>query len=350
MKQLIEVVNFESLSIKIQSLQTDGIIFLIDEFVWELYKDHLSLQALFGKTRKKIILKMLPRGEKAKCFDVYERVCEEILKEGIHRNFHVIACGGGAISDISGFIASSLLRGLSWSVIPTTLLSMVDASIGGKTGINSKFGKNLIGSFHMPDHVWLNPLFLETLPKIEGLNGYGEVLKYSFLDRTIKESLLNSKSKIGEMILLCANYKSSLVEEDFKEKGPRKYLNLGHTFGHAFEKMHSISHGEAVYWGMRLLFHIFEREDLLKECDDMVNELSLPFGKPPWISNVHKSSSFVNDIMSFVKRDKKAISEKEIELVFINEDRDPYLVALDFKTIESKLEVFFKEIHVGLRE
>ena len=106
--------------------------------------------------------------------------------------------------------------------------------------------------------------FSEHGSKVESLNGYGEVLKYSFLDKKIKESLLSSKFKIGEIILKCANYKNKLVEEDFRENGPRKYLNLGHTFGHAFEKMHPISHGEAVYWGMRLLFHIFEREDLLK--------------------------------------------------------------------------------------
>lgn len=347
MKNLIEVVNFESLSIKVKGLKNDGIIFLIDEFVWSLYKDHINLPAVIGGTDKKVILKILPRGEKAKCFDVYQRMCEEILEEGIHRNFHLIACGGGAISDISGFIASSLLRGLSWSVIPTTLLSMVDASIGGKTGINSKFGKNLIGSFHMPDQVWLNPLFLETLPKVEELNGYGEVLKYSFLNKTIKESLLNSKYKIGEIILLCANYKNKLVEEDFKEKGPRKYLNLGHTFGHALEKMYSISHGEAVYWGMRLLFHIFERNDLIKECDDVVKELSLSFGRPPWVSHRDRNSSLVNDLMSFVKRDKKVTSEKEIELVFINEARDPYLIALDFETIKNKLDSFFKETKFG---
>ncbi|MBG08811.1 MAG: hypothetical protein CME68_08640 [Halobacteriovoraceae bacterium] len=347
MKQWIEVVNFELLSTKIQNLKTDGIIFLIDEFVWDLYKDQLNLKSLVGAIKKKVILKRLPRGEKAKCFSVYERVCEEILEEGIHRNFHVIACGGGAISDISGFIASSLLRGLSWSVIPTTLLSMVDASIGGKTGINSKFGKNLIGAFHMPEHVWLNPLFLETLPKVESLNGYGEVLKYSFLDKKIKESLLSSKFKIGEIILKCANYKNKLVEEDFREKGPRKYLNLGHTFGHAFEKMYPVSHGEAVYWGMKLLFYIFERKDLLKECDNMVKELSLSFGKPPWLVHLDEKSSLVNNLMNFVKRDKKVISEKEIELVFINEDWSPYLIALDFETIRIKLDNFFKESHVG---
>ncbi len=347
MKQLIEVVDFESLSIKIEGLKVDGIIFLIDEFVLSLYKDHLNLQDLGKATNKKVILKTIPRGEKAKSFHIYENIVEEILREGIHRNYHVIACGGGAISDISGFIASSLLRGLSWSVIPTTLLSMVDASIGGKTGINSKSGKNLIGAFHMPDHIWLNPFFLETLPKEEFLNGFGEVLKYSFLDIKIKESLLNSKFKISEIIHLCANYKSRLVEEDFKEKGPRKYLNLGHTFGHAFEKMYPISHGEAVYWGMQLLFHIFERQDLIKDCDDMMRALNLSFGKAPWGNVLKDSSTFVNDVMGFVKRDKKVISEKEIELVFINEKRIPYLLVCDFETIKSKLDSFFRENYVG---
>ena len=238
MRQSVESINSESLVTRIKNLKTDGIIFLVDEFVWELYQDQLPLDIISQTTKKRILLKTLPRGEKAKSFEVFERTCEELLEQGIHRNFHIIACGGGATSDISGFIAASLLRGLSWSVLPTTLLSMVDASIGGKTGINSRFGKNLIGAFHMPDHVWLNPLFLETLPQVESLNGYGEVLKYSFLDKEIQEVLLNSKSKIGEIIQLCANYKNKLVAEDFKEKGPRKYLNLGHTFGHAFEKMY----------------------------------------------------------------------------------------------------------------
>ena len=110
MKQTIQSIDSQTLVTKIKSLSADGIIFLVDEYVWELYQDRLPLETICNAANKRIILKTLPRGEKAKSFDVYERICEELLEEGIHRNFHVIACGGGATSDVSGFIAASLKR------------------------------------------------------------------------------------------------------------------------------------------------------------------------------------------------------------------------------------------------
>ena len=158
-----------------------------------------------------------------------------------------------------------------------------------------------------------------------------------------------SDLKILENVEWPKTDKSLLVEEDFKERGPRKYLNLGHTFGHAFEKMYPISHGEAVYWGMQLLFHVFKREDLIKECDDIMRELNLSFGNPPWGPSLSDPSSFINDLMDLVKRDKKVISEKEIELVFINEKRIPYLLVCEFGALKSKLDIFLKENDVGIR-
>ncbi|MEE2743098.1 MAG: 3-dehydroquinate synthase, partial [Bdellovibrionota bacterium] len=174
MKSCIEQVDNGLLLDKIKNLPTDGIIFLADEEVWRIYGDLFN--NLEEKLGKKIIFLSLPQGEKVKNWDVFQSTIEKILNLGIHRNYHLIAFGGGALSDLAGFVASVLLRGISWSVIPTTLLSMVDASIGGKTAINSSLGKNLIGAFHNPDHIWLNPFFLESLPLKEKLNGFGEII------------------------------------------------------------------------------------------------------------------------------------------------------------------------------
>ena len=210
---------------------------------------------------------------------------------------------------------------------------MVDASIGGKTAINSSLGKNLIGAFHNPDHIWLDPIFLESLPLKEKLNGFGEIIKYGFLDKEIFECLICENKTLGDVIRLCADYKSELTIKDFKEVGPRKYLNLGHTLGHAVEKIYSISHGEAVYWGMRLIFKLFKRDDLIKKCDLLSSHLELPRMKAPWSSGTFP----LKEIMDYVRRDKKVVDCKTIELVLIEEVGLPVLKKFNLELLEERL-------------
>ena len=206
-------------------------------------------------------------GEKYKNFKTYEYIINELLKRKIERKDCIVALGGGVIGDIAGFCASTVLRGVQFIQIPTTLLAMCDSSIGGKTAINTQQGKNLVGTFYSAKKVFIDPLFLDTLNEREFKCGMGEVLKYAFIEKscnsdfdydlisffkhTQKEEL---RSKISYIIEACASLKASVVRADEHEAGLRKILNFGHTYAHAFETLSNyknISHGEAVAHGIK---------------------------------------------------------------------------------------------------
>ncbi len=185
-----------------------------------------------------------------------------MLKSKCDRNSLIISVGGGITGDISSFAASIFMRGVDYVHIPTTLLSMVDSSIGGKTSINFNSGKNLIGTFYQPKAVFIDVMFLSTLPIKEIKSGVGEIVKYSFLHGNKNRSLFNKSinkilskdfSNIEKIIHECIKIKAAVVENDEREvKGIRKILNLGHTFAHGLESASDfkISHGEAVFLGI----------------------------------------------------------------------------------------------------
>ena len=175
----------------------------------------------------------LSDSEEQKNLSVYETATEFFLKLGIHRASMLFVFGGGATTDFGGFVAATLLRGIKWKTIPTTLLAMVDGSLGGKVAINTPSGKNLIGAFHQPDSIYLCPEFLSTLDQEHWQSGKGEILKYGFLSQEIAELILK-KQEIGKIIDACARFKMEIVKKDFREEGERIHLNLGHTLGHAF--------------------------------------------------------------------------------------------------------------------
>ncbi len=200
-------------------------------------------------------------GEKSKSFKSLESLAEKIIKKGINRNDIIYAFGGGVVGDLTGFLSSIILRGVKFVQIPTTLLSQVDSSVGGKTAINSKLGKNLIGTFFQPSAVFIDPNTLNTLPKKELLAGYAEVVKYSlindrvffnWLNKNIKENLSLAPKNILKIISTCVKKKAEIVRLDEKEKKTRMLLNLGHTFAHALENElnYKIRHGEAVSIGL----------------------------------------------------------------------------------------------------
>ena len=244
MKTEIKHIEFDNIIEEINKLQTDTVLIIADHLVWSLYSKDIVLEKI---ENKKVLFWKASDGEKVKNITDFQNAIEFFLEKGIHRNAHMIVIGGGATSDFGGFVAATILRGIHWSIIPTTLLSMVDASIGGKVAINSKSGKNLLGAFHLPDHVWICPKFLETLPEVEKYSGMGEVLKYCFLDYKIYD-LVISKTDMAQIIDECAKFKEKLTKEDLKEVGVRKTLNLGHTFGHAIEYIYNMPHGESVMW------------------------------------------------------------------------------------------------------
>ena len=252
----------------------------------------------FVKTIKSLSISVnligIPGGDKTKNFSQLNLILEKSLSFGINRDSLIIAFGGGVVGDITGFASSILLRGLDYIQIPTTLLSQVDSSVGGKTGINSSKSKNLIGSFHQPIAVIADIDILKTLPKREFLAGMVEIIKYGlikdlnffvYLEKYYKEILNYEQSKLKNIICKSCKVKSEIIKRDEKENGERALLNLGHTFGHAIETFGkydgTIIHGEAVSIGICLAFKLsskmgFCSENETKRVINLLKKLKLP--------------------------------------------------------------------------
>jgi len=215
----------------------------------------LHLNTLLSKLKtKEVYVITLPDGEEYKNMESINYGLERLFDAKFDRNSVLIAFGGGVIGDMTGFMASIFLRGIKFIQIPTTLLSMVDSSVGGKTGINNKYGKNLIGAFYQPEVVYINPKFLETLDKREFSAGMAEVIKMAVMfDKVFFENIKDNKLSIPQIIRESVELKADVVTKDEKEKGVRSVLNYGHTFGHVIENLTNYStylHGEAVAIGM----------------------------------------------------------------------------------------------------
>ncbi|MFP4178481.1 MAG: 3-dehydroquinate synthase [Spirochaetaceae bacterium] len=205
---------------------------------------------------------VLPSGEKYKTLESLTRAAERLLEMGAGRDTVLAAVGGGVVCDIAAFAASVYMRGMRLVLVPTTLLAMVDASIGGKTGIDFKGYKNILGTFYPAEEVIISTSFIETLPEKEYLNGLAEVIKHSLLaDRELYRLLCEKKGEVldrdpavlRELIFRSLRIKAAYVEQDPREEGIRGHLNLGHTFAHALEsagRFSGYTHGEAVAWGM----------------------------------------------------------------------------------------------------
>src|SRR5579862_1502671 len=227
---------------------------------------------------------LVPPGEGSKSYRVFEQVCEAVIAARIERGDLIVALGGGVIGDLAGFVASVLRRGLDYVQVPTTLLADVDSSVGGKTAIDSAHGKNLIGAFHQPILVLADTALLDSLPEREFRAGYAEVAKYGLLGdagffgwleanwRDIFAGGKSSGSSAREhAIAVSCRAKAAIVARDERETGDRMLLNLGHTFGHAFEAAAGFSdrllHGEAVGLGMSLAFEFSARRGLIAKAE-----------------------------------------------------------------------------------
>lgn len=273
--------------------------------------------------------------EEEKNLDIVGQASEFFLKNGIQRSSTLYAFGGGATTDIAGFIAATILRGVKWCAVPTTLLAMIDASIGGKVGINMPQGKNLMGAFHMPEEVFICSDFLTTLTEKELVSGKGEVLKYGFLSPTIYD-LIIKKAPIEVIAHACALYKTEIVGKDFKEEGDRILLNLGHTFGHAFEPLLKITHGHAVAMGLRYLFKVMKMNEPLATWDKMAKALSLPIEKYDIVNYpLFDLSSF----MSYIEQDKKKIDTK-MRLILVKEVGSCYVEEVLMKDFKRKIQTY----------
>jgi len=193
---------------------------------------------------------VVPPGESSKTREWKARIEDQMLEAGFGRDCQIIAFGGGVINDLAGFVAATYCRGVAWIAIPTTLLAMVDASIGGKVAVNAPLGKNMIGAFHPPEEVIVDFNLLKSLPEREWKNGVAEIIKYGL----IKDPSLLEAPRSLKAIKRSIAIKKEIVAADPKEKGLRRILNFGHTVGHALEQLsdYQLSHGEAVAMGMRV--------------------------------------------------------------------------------------------------
>lgn len=237
---------------------------------------------------------VLPAGEATKSFGFFQHACEWMLEHKISRDSIVLAVGGGVIGDLTGYVAASVMRGVSYIQIPTTLLAQVDSSVGGKTGINTVHGKNLVGAFYQPDAVIADIDTLKTLPKRELLAGYAEVVKYGLIDdenffewlEDNGQSVCNLDSgAVSYAIEESAKAKAALVIADEKEHGRRALLNLGHTFGHVLEAAAGydgrLLHGEAVAMGIVMAFDLSSRIGLCtREEYERVEQHFISVGLP----------------------------------------------------------------------
>ena len=204
----------------------------------------------------------LPDGERGKTLAQLERSASRLLAAGATRRSLVVALGGGAVTDAAGFLAATFMRGVEWVAVPTTLLAMVDAALGGKTAVNLPLAKNAVGAFHPPSAVLADPAALRTLPSRELRSGFAEVLKYGALrPKLLARAAVAARRGRADAALIaeCAGIKAEVVERDPKEKGERKLLNLGHTFGHGVEAagaFRDYTHGESVAVGLAFAFRL----------------------------------------------------------------------------------------------
>ena len=311
------------------------------------------------KSLKKYELKIykLSASERTKSLRVANKIIEQLLKDNFNRSDCVIALGGGILGDLSGFISSLAKRGLKFINIPTTLLAQADASIGGKTGINSYQGKNLIGTYYHPDFILSDVSILKSLPQREIISGYSEILKHSIiLDKKFflwlfknGKKIINEKNNafLKKAIVKSCKIKCKVINKDEKEKDLRMILNFGHTFAHGFEGAKNFSnklnHGEAVLLGMMIASELSNRIKKLPLKDLLlIKKHYLNLKLPMFITKIFRKSE-IKKIIYFMKKDKKNVNQK-INLILLNKigkTTQPKKISLKSSEIKKFLNSYF---------
>lgn len=259
-------------------LPEKGVVIITDDNVRRLYGDRFPKVPLFS----------VSPGEGSKTLEVIEHLAEKLLEAGIDRTGFVLAVGGGVVCDLAGFLASIYMRGIRCGYVSSSLLSQVDASTGGKNGVNLGGTKNLLGNIRQPEFVICDPGMLLTLPEQEYLSGLAELIKtavigdnelFDLIDRSYKEIMGRDCNLLTVLVAKSVNFKASVVSEDEKETGLRRILNFGHTFGHAVEMQKSVKHGFAVASGMELATNFSFEKGFIRTCEkDRIINLLNKFG------------------------------------------------------------------------
>jgi|TARA_B100000959_G_scaffold35030_1_gene33436 3-dehydroquinate synthase/shikimate kinase/3-dehydroquinate synthase len=322
----------------------DGILSRTGKIIKKNLPATKKVVIIYDKNVPKIFLKKLNKSlkkynpkiykitatEKTKNFIYAQKLIEKILKHNLSRSDCIISFGGGITGDLSAFVSNLTKRGIKFINIPTTLLAQVDASIGGKTAVNSLQGKNLIGTFYQPDFVLIDISILNNLPRREMICGYGEILKHAlilnrsfffWLTKNAKKIINDKNKKVTKLaIIQSCKIKSKIVSLDEKEKNLRMILNFGHTFAHGFEAAANFSkklnHGEAVLLGMIAASHLANKVKLLPKNDLLLIEKHYSELKLPMKINKFFKKNKINKIVSFMQKDKKN-SNNKINLILI---------------------------------
>jgi 3-dehydroquinate synthase len=261
---------------------------------------------------------LLPGGEENKRLAPLEAAAEELVNRGADRSSVLVACGGGIVNDMGGFLAAIFMRGVPVIQVPTTLLAQVDAGIGGKTGVNLVSGKNLIGAFHQPLAALIDPGMLETLPDREYRAGLFEVIKCGVIRSAALFGLLNERRDdvlgrcpdvVDQIVAHSVRIKAAVVTADEREGDLRRILNFGHTFGHALEaetRYERFLHGEAVAWGMRAAVHLAGKSGYLsaEDCVEILDQIAM-YGPIPPLDGIQPESIFRR-----LLKDKKTLQGK----------------------------------------
>lgn len=293
---------------------------------------------LFPPARDVIILQP---GEGTKTLLTVESIYKRLLRASADRSTFILGMGGGVVSDVTGFVASTFMRGLKFGFVPTTLLAQVDAAIGGKNGVNLDGFKNMIGVVNQPDFVLIDFSFLKTLPAKELANGFSEIIKcaaiasrnlFELLEEESERALQLDEDLLRKIITETIRIKTAIVSLDEKDRGQRKKLNFGHTFAHALEKAYRITHGEAVSLGMILAANLSVKKNMLTEAEALrIRKLLQKFNLPV-------SMKFDRDkILEPVHQDKKK-SGRMIDYVLLRSLGQASIERLTFSEVEEAID------------
>ena len=306
------------------------IAIVTNEVVAPLYLNEIS--DLFSNMN--VIEYILPDGEQEKKLKTVHKIIDRLMEAGFGRDSTLIALGGGVVGDITGFTASIFMRGINFIQIPTTLLAQVDASVGGKTAVNHKSGKNLIGSFYQPKCVICDSTFLATLKASEISAGLAEVIKYGliydsefflWLQKNIQQIVSNDPAAVAHVVQRSCAIKAEIVAQDEKEQSVRALLNFGHTFGHAIEKLTGYgnwTHGDAVAVGMVLAARLSEKMSLITPEDvQHIEEILTAANLPTSLPNIEPA-----ELLAAMQSDKK-VKDRNIQLVLLKNIGEAFLTA-----------------------
>ncbi len=302
------------------------IAIICDKTVKSLYGNELKRQ-LKGE---EFYFISIPSGEQSKTLKNYCKLINKFAELSFTRKDVVITFGGGVVGDLGAFVASTYMRGITLIAIPTTILSAVDSSVGGKTAVDLNSGKNMCGTFYQPSAVYINVDFLKTLPNREILSGYGEIIKYAMLSKSL--TLDDIKSQNLELIIYkCLSIKKDIVEKDERESSLRMLLNLGHTFGHAVETLSNftLSHGECVVIGLKYVIEFSKKYyNLRSEVVNKLNEILVCMGH-----NLNFNYS-INEVVEKINADKKRESNF-VNLVTLKDVGCPQIEKIEIESLKN---------------